>query len=276
MTIKIFKYYIKSLFLSPEIIFWSIVFIIFWLFMGAYFFVRGIPEEVVSLHEFKIGYTSSWYGSSGTFSLAILCVSLCYYFLFTTSSLPYITKYGKVSTTSFFFQIIFGTFLYATFLSMVLMLSTYVIFSQAFSSNLLPQKPELALLFIGIGGVFYYLVAAAIVLALILLKKVKSVRLASFLPMMITYALVFLQIFGLASETLVYTSPFNVIYSLTAYAYLGEPIPLKTGMQTDESVLIDPAYSILILLAWIIILAVVDIYLMRKVKEVPTEELREL
>lgn len=274
---KIFKYYTKSLFLSPEAIFWSIVFVIFWLFMGAYLFTQGIPEEVVALYEFKIGYTSSWYGIAGTFSLASLCVGLCYYFLFTTSSLPYITKYGKVSTASFFLQIISGTFLYSSFLAAILMLCAYGIFSHALSYNLLPKNPWLALLFIGIGGLFYYLLSAAIILILILLRKVKSVRLVSFLPIMVSYALVFLQVFGVASETLVYVSPFNNIYSLAAYAYFGEPIPLEWGRgQLEEPILINPTYSILMLLAWMIILAMAGIYLMRRVKEIPTEELREL
>jgi hypothetical protein len=88
------------------------------------------------------------------------------------------------------------------------MLCTYGIFSHAFSLNLLPANPWLALLFIGIGGLFYYLLAAVIILVLILLRKVKAVRLVTFLPMMVSYALVFLQAFGVASETLVYASPF--------------------------------------------------------------------
>jgi len=273
---KIFKYYTKSLFLSPETIFWAIVFVIFWLFMGAYLFTQEMPKEVLALHEFKVGYTSSWYGAAGVFSLSSLCVGLCYYFLFTTSSLPYVTKFGRVSTGSFFLQIIFGTFLYSSFLGAILMLSTYGIYSHALSYNLLPSKPWLAILFIGIGGLFYYLLAVTVVLLLILLRKVKSVRLVSFLPMMACYALVFLQVFGVASETLVYASPFNNIYSLAAYAYRGEPIPLKLGGPSEESVLINPIYSIGMLLAWMIVLTLTGIYLMRRVKEVPTEELREL
>ena len=273
---KIFKYYTKSLFLSPEGIFWSIVFVVFWLFMGAHLFIRGIPEEVVALYEFKIGYTASWYGVAGTFSLASLCVGLCYYFLYATSSLPYVTKYGKVSISSFFLQIISGTFLYSSFLAAILMLCTYGIFSHALSYNLLPGNPWLAFLFVGMGGLFYYLLAMAIILVLILLRKVKSVRLVSFLPMMASYALVFLQVFGAAGKTLVYASPFNNIYSLATYAYFGEPIPLEWGMAADKPILIDPTYSMLILLAWMIILAIVNICLMRGVKEVPTEELREL
>uniref|UniRef100_A0A7V1EHG4 Uncharacterized protein n=1 Tax=candidate division WOR-3 bacterium TaxID=2052148 RepID=A0A7V1EHG4_UNCW3 len=115
-----------------------------------------------------------------------------------------------------------------------------------------------------------------VVLLLILLRKVKSVRLVSFLPMMACYALVFLQVFGIASETLVYASPFNNIYSLAVYAYLGKQIPLKWGEPSEESVLINPIYSIKMLLAWMIVLTLAGIYLMRRVKEVPTEELREL
>ena len=272
---KIFKYYVKSLFLSRETIFWSIVFVIFWLFMGAYLFSRGISKDVVTFYEFKIGYTSTWYGVAGTFSLASLCVSLCYYFLFTTSSLPYLMRYCKISISLFFLQIIFGTFLYASFLSAILMLCTYGIYSHAFSHNLLPAKPWLGLLLGGIGGLFYYLLAAAIILFLILLRKVKSVRLVSYLPMMASYSLVFLQVYGVGSETLVYVSPFNNIYSLVAYAYFGKPIPLVWGA-AKNSVLIEPIYSAFILLVWIIILVIVDLYLMRHVREVPTEELREL
>lgn len=273
---KIFKYYTKSLFLSPENIFWSIVFVIFWLLMGAYLFTRGIPKEVIALYEFKIWYTSSWYGVAGTFSLASLCVGLCYYFLFTTSSLPYITKYGKISINSFFLQIIWGTFLYSSFLAAILMLCTYAIYSHALSSRLLPANPFFAFLAVGIGGLFYYLLAAMIILILILTRKVKSVRLVSFLPMMASYALVFLQVFGAAGKILVYLSPFNNIYSLTTYAYLGKPIPLKWEETAGGAILIDPTYSILILLVWMIIFALIDIYLMKRVKEIPTEELREL
>ncbi|MEO0097543.1 MAG: hypothetical protein ABIK78_05555 [candidate division WOR-3 bacterium] len=274
---KIFKYYIKSLFLSKETFFWSIIFVVFWLFMGAYLFSKGMPKDVIAFYEVKIGYTASWYGAAGTFSLAALCVSLCYYFLFITSSLPYIVKYGKISTISFFSQIILGTFLYSSFLAAILIICTYGIFSHAFSYNLLPANPLLAFLIIGISGIFYYLLAATIIFILILIKKVKSVRLVSFFPMMINFALVYFQIFGVANQVIVYASPFNNIYTLTAYAYFGKPIPLKWGeLLTKESILIHPRYSMIILLIWIIILFVIDIYLMRSVKEIPIEEMREL
>lgn len=274
---KIFKYYIKSLFLSKQNIFWSIIFVIFWLFMGAYLFSRGIPREIIALYEFKIGYTSSWYGVAGTFSLAALCVSLCYYFLYITASLPYIVKYGKVSAISFFFQIILGTFLYSSFLAAILIISAYGIFSHSFSSNLSPALPGLAFLVIGIGGIFYYLLSVLIILILILIRKIKSVRLVSFFPMMISFALVYLQVFGVANKTIVYLSPFNNIYTLTAYAYFGKPIPLKWGeLFAKEAVLINPLYSLSILLIWMIILFLIDIYLMRGIKEIPIEEIREL
>lgn len=270
---KIFKYYIKSLFLSQEIFFWSIIFVVFWLFMGAYLFSKGIPKDIIA----KTGYTASWYGVAGTFSLAALCVSLCYYFLFITSSLPYIVKYGKISTISFFSQIILGTFLYSSFLAAILIISTYGIFSHAFSSNLLPANPLLAFLIIGVGGIFYYLLAAIIIFILIIIKKVKSIRLVSFFPMMINFALVYLQVFGVANQTIVYASPFNNIYTLTAYAYFGKPMPLKwSGVLTKDLILINPCYSAVILLVWMIILFLIDIYLMRKVKEIPIEEMREL
>ncbi|MCX7836483.1 MAG: hypothetical protein N2323_00795, partial [candidate division WOR-3 bacterium] len=218
----------------------------------------------------------SWYGIAGTFSLAALSVSLCYYFLFITSSLPYIVKYGRVSPFSFFSQIILGTFLYSSFLSAILMIFTYGIFSRAFSTNLSPAMPVTAFLVIGMGGVFYYLLAAAIIFILILIKKVKSVRLVSFFPMMISYALVYLQVFGVADKTIIYTSPFNNIYTLTAYAYLGKPIPFKWGEVIREFQLLHPLNSVIILLVWMIILFLMNIYLMRNIKEIPIEEFRQL
>lgn len=272
---KIFKHYTKSLMLSSEYIFWSIFFVVFWLLMGAYAFTRPMPEEVLAIPEFKFGYTASWYGVAAIFSLAFLCVGLCYYFLHTTASLPYITRYGRVSTSSFFSQVILGTFLYASFLAAVLLLCAYGIYSHALTYNLPPAHPWLVLLVVGVGGLFYYLLATVIILVLIILRRVKAVRLVSFVPMVLSYALVFLQVFGGASEALVYASPFNNIYSLATYAYRGGPIPLRWG-PVEEAVLINPACCALMLLVWMIALALASMYLMGRVKEIPTEELREL
>ncbi|MEO0086617.1 MAG: hypothetical protein ABIK77_03130 [candidate division WOR-3 bacterium] len=274
---KIFKYYVKSLFLSKETFFWSIIFVVFWLFMGAYLFGKGMSKDVIAFYEVKIGYTASWYGVAVTFSLAALCVSLCYYFLYVTSSLPYIIKYGKISPISFFSQIILGTFVYSFFLAVILIICTYLIFSHAFSCNLLPAKPLFAFLVVGISGIFYYLLATMIVFVLMLIKKVKSIRLVSFFPMMTNIALVYSQIFGVANQTMVYASPFNNIYNLSAYVYFGKPIPLKWNeLLNKQSLLIHPCYSIIILLIWMAILFIIDIYLMRSIKEIPIEEMREI
>ncbi|MDW8114538.1 MAG: hypothetical protein RMJ34_06355, partial [candidate division WOR-3 bacterium] len=73
-----------------------------------------------------------------------------------------------------------------------------------------------------------------------------------------------------------YTSPFNNIYTLTAYAYLGKPIPFKWGEVIREFQLLHPLNSVIILLVWMIILFLMNIYLMRNIKEIPIEEFRQL
>ncbi|NON62833.1 hypothetical protein HLB03_09035, partial [Acidianus sp. DSM 29099] len=40
-----FKQFTKALMSSPQLWGWGILFTIFWLFMGAYFFSRGVPDS---------------------------------------------------------------------------------------------------------------------------------------------------------------------------------------------------------------------------------------
>jgi len=97
---KYLKMNAKSLLTNPYILFWSILFIEFWVFMYAYIFGNYIPQ----VEEAVRNYTATSYGNLLMLSLSGAAVTIGSSLLYSSRSIRFVTKYTKLSPSSFLFE----------------------------------------------------------------------------------------------------------------------------------------------------------------------------
>lgn len=272
---RLLKYYLKAEFSNPHFLFWSIAFMVFWLIMGAYVMSKGIFEHAPAemLSDVIRAYTSSWYSLTTLFSLSSMAVGLTFNAFYSTAALPYMLRFSNLSSRSYHIQVTLGSSALALIIALLMKALTYSIYSHRFQMNLQPARPEVAIGVSVLAGVFFYLFTTLIAYVIIILRVVKSVSFISFAPLLLGFLFGFGHLHGALSVEILYISPYTAMSTLLTHSYSGKPVPnrLMGGPDVKE---LDLMLMPISLIAWIFALGILDIYLARKVKEVPIAELR--
>ncbi|MEM3566553.1 MAG: hypothetical protein QXK47_00675 [Candidatus Bathyarchaeia archaeon] len=260
----------KSLLTNPYLIFWSILFIEFWVFMWAYVFGNYVPqmEEAVRL------YTAAAFGNLLMLSLSSASIGISSTLLYGSKSIRYVTKYTRLSPTRFLIENFASALIVLLAISAIMFLSIVGVFHIKFGLTLLPANLAGLLSSIFLGTVFIYTEAFFLHSVVIVLRSPKSAQFIFFLPLIfsfIAYAALWIDFGNIA-----YISPFNCIVSTCYYYFSGKAPP--TGKffidMQDGRVFVDVNMALASLITWSIILTVLDIFLLRKMKGVSIEELR--
>jgi len=273
MSILLFKMLSKEMFRNPYSWGWGFFFVSFWLIMGAYVFSIEMPKGLPT--EAYFSYTGSWFSMSLVYSFSALAVGIVYSSYHSSFSLRYLTKYSTLDSKRYYAVSLISTAMFFTVFSALLGIETFLIYSFRFGVSLAPRNPfELALASVS-SALFIYVLSSAIAYLVLVLKKPRLVNFASFLPLVVSYPLLSLQLYldiGYASIL----SPFNAINSLLYHYYSGIEVPkgpLVVGSQASAT--IDPLYFWASLLSWIILLSILNVILIGKQKGVSIEELRQ-
>jgi hypothetical protein len=274
MSILLFKMLLKEMFRNPYAWGWGFFFVSFWLIMGAYVFSLEMPTGLPA--EAYFSYTGSWFSISLVYSFSALAVGIVNSSYYSSFSLRYLTKYSTLNSKRYYAVSLISTAMFFMVFSMLLGIETFLIYSFRFETPLAPKNPvELALASV-LSALFIYVLSNAIAYSVIVLKKPKLVTFASFLPLVISYPLLFLQLY-LDIGYLPVFSPFNAVNSLLYRYYSGIEVPngpLITSSQAPAT--IDPLCFWTSLFSWIILLSILNIILIGKQRGVSVEELRQL
>ena len=278
MSVKYLYYFVYSHLTRGVTVFWSIFFVLFWLAMGAYVFGNQIPEEVKMLplevyKEAVLGYTSGWYALSGLISFSAAAVSLVYSYLRSSASVAYVTRFTRLSSKKLTAYNILGSSVFMTILAVVLLLSTYAMFSHSFGSNLAPYSPALVILVGLASGVFFYALSLTLANIMLSTRLIKGLNMISFLPLVLAFLLGYGQTFVNLGYWIVHLSPYNNIMNLLAYAYVGREIPIVYAAPPSETV--NLTISTVSLIAWITLLSIIAQATSRWVKFRRIEELMD-
>jgi len=260
----------KHLLTNPYLIFWSILFIEFWVFMWAYVFGAYIPpiEEAVRL------YMASAYGNLLMLSLSGAAVTIASTLLYGSKSIRYVTKYTRLSPARFLIENFASALIVLLTISSVMFLSVIGVFHAKFGFTILPANAVGLVFSIFLGAVFIYALAFFLNSIVVVLRSPKSSSFIFFLPLIFAftaYAALWVDFGNLA-----YASPFNCIVS-TCYYYLSGKAPPTgnlTSMAQNNRPLVDVNIALASLLAWSIILMVLDTLLLRKMRGISIEEIR--
>jgi hypothetical protein len=259
----------KSLLTNPYLLFWSILFIEFWVFMWAYVFGNYVPqmEEAVRI------YVAAAFGNLLMLSLSGAAVTIASTLLYASKSIRYVTKYTKLSPSRFLFENLASSLIVLLTISTVMFVSIGGVFYAKFGFVIMPFDAMGLSLSIFLGALFIYALSLFLNSLVIVLRSAKSASFIFFLPLIFAftaYASLWID-FG----NLTYFSPFNCIVSMCYYYFSGKAPP--TGeliMMRDGRNLVDVNMTLISLIAWSIILMALNVFLLRKMRGVSIEEIR--
>jgi len=265
---KYLKMNAKSLLTNPYILFWSILFIEFWVGMYAYIFGNYIPqvEEAVRV------YTATAYGNLLMLSLSGAAVTIASSLLYSSRSIRFVTKYTKLSPSGFLVENLVSSVLALLAISAVMFISITGVFYARFGFFMMPMNPIGLIFGVLLSTLFIYALALFLNLSVIILRAPKSASFISFLPLVLAftaYAALWVD-FG----NVTYFSPFNCIVSVCYYFFSGQAPPTGNFLAQAGQNLVNLSLATGSLVAWALILMVLNVVLLRRMRGVGVEEIR--
>jgi hypothetical protein len=258
----------KSLLTNPYILFWSILFIEFWVIMYAYIFGNYIPQVEDAVRV----YTATAYGNLLMLSLSGAAVTIASSLLYSSRSIRFITKYTKLSPSGFLMENLLSSIVALLAISVVMFVSVTGVFYVRFGFVMMPLNP-LGLVFgVLLSTLFIYALALFLNFAVIMLRAPRSASFISFLPLILAftaYAALWVD-FG----NITYFSPFNCIVSVCYYFFSGQPPPTGNFLAQTGQNLVNMTLATGSLLTWSVVLMVLNLVLLRKMRGVGVEEIR--
>jgi len=259
---------IKSLLTNPYLIFWSILFIEFWVFMWAYVFGGELPlvEEAVKL------YMATAYGNLLMLSLSGAAVTIASSLLYSSKSIRYVTKYTKLSPSRFLFENLSSSLVVLLMISGIMFSSVLAVFFSKFGMLILPMDIAGMIFSIFLGTLFIYALSLFLNLLIVNLKASRSASFISFLPLILAFTSY--SALWIDFKSAVYISPFNCITSICYYYFSGESPPTGNFFMPGDKTLVNVGLTLSSLLAWLALLIVLDILLLKKMRGVGVEDIR--
>jgi len=166
---RLLLYTIKSIITNPAILGWGILFMLFWGIMGAY--VEGpslISQLSSSLKQAPttiqhnteqtvyLQYTSGWYADLVILSLSAIGTGVAFILYYQTGTLPYLIRYSKLTTTTYFTSLYSGNLIASFILEALLTAVTVYMFSNnGVGISATPSKIEIIILTILLSSIFF-------------------------------------------------------------------------------------------------------------------------
>lgn len=271
-------YVTKSLVTNKYNIFWGLIFMIFWLAIGAFVFGNGlgvIPSSQIAI--IARSYTSGWFGTATLFSFSAIAVSSVIALYHHTGSLPYAFRYTRLTPSEYLLSFFSGTVATSVIYSIVMTVLTYTMYSAKFGFDIPPNNLGYIIIFSILSGMFMMSFAMLLEILMVRYIGVKNSNFVSFIPLILGFVFGYAYIFisGIPS-ILLYLSPYNAIEGLLYFGYAGSPAPLSLTLLSPNPVTLSPYYLAASLVMWTILLSGIDVLLFRKIQYVPLEEARHL
>ena len=265
---KYFWMQTKSMLKNPYLIFFSILFVEFWVFMWAFVFGTNIPPFEPAIRE----YLGTAFGALLVLSLSSAASGITMSLLYSSKSIRYVTKYTKLSPSRFFLENLLSSLAVLGVISLIMFLSVVLVFLGKFGMLVLPANGPGLFLSIILGTLFMYTLSLFLNLLIVVLKAPKSATFISFLPMMLGF-LPYMSLwidFGVVA----YISPFNSLTSVCYHFFSGNLPPTGNYLMDPRGALMNMPLVVLSLLLWVILFVIADIVLLKKMRGVGVDEIR--
>lgn len=266
-----FSYFLKSIVSNKSLWGWGVLFMVFWLVLGAFVFANG---SLLNSERAALAYTSSYYGEISLFSFSSLAITISYTIYYGSSSLAYGFRYTRLSPSKYFFSLMGASSVMASIMSVMMMIITYMMFSERLGYNLFPSDLPGTIAISALSGAFMMVLAILLVLLVVNYIGLRNIGFVGFVPLVLSYILGFGQLYANLPTWLEYASPFNAIVSLLFTAYDGSPI--HTQIVNAASGTLSWPVLLLAIIVWVLILSIADIYLLGRIKPRAIEEARQV
>lgn len=264
------KYFVTATLKNSRIWALGIMQMLVWLFLIAFVFSQGVTG---TYNEILPGI-SVWYGYIALASFSTLAVVLASTTLYSNFSLAYCFKFTKLSQKSYIIDLLGSFSILAIFLSSIHLIATCIIFSFRFNLSLIPINPIGAIIVSILAGCFMMDFGLLLSLIAINYSGLQSVGVMNFIPIMSTIVFGLSQIFTKLPEPLLIISPFNEIESLLFQGYSNQT-PHQQLMDMSTKTL-SWEFLLLLLLIWIAVLTISNVFLLNHLNPRNIEEARPI
>ncbi len=262
--------YTKAMLTNRTLWFWAVVFMGFWLAIGAFVESQGLSLVGASLRN----YATSWYAVIVLFSLSMLAISIANSMTYGSGALAYSFRFTRLTPESYFGSVVGGSAVLGIVLSFVLIGATTAMFAIRFGSVLLPADVPALLGISLLGGVFYMALSMTLILVVINYLGLKSASFIGFVPLLFSYALGIAQAYVRLPDWLLYGSPFNDIASLLYQGFAGYPSAAVLGEANAAP--LDWAPLTAGIVVWTLLLTGTSLLLLRRIRARQLEEGRQI
>jgi len=217
-------------------------------------------------------YTATAYGNLLMLSLSEASVTIASSLLYSSKSIRYVTKYTKLSPSRFLLENLASSLIALLAISAVMFISVKGVFFVRFGFAVMPVDAVGLFFSVFLGTLFIYALVLFLNFSAIILRAPKSASFISFIPLILAftaYASLWID-FG----NVTYFSPFNCIVSVCYYYFSGKAPPTGNFPVEGEQTLVNVSLAIGSLVAWSIILMMLNVILLRQMRGVGVEEIR--
>ena len=271
---------IKSLLKNKHLIFWSIVFVDFWVVLWFFVFSRGsLPSNMVIYNE------AAAFAYLGIISIASLAVSFTYAFGFQATALRYLTRFTRLTPGKYLLEDTVASLVTYALVIAILYISVSV--CTYLKYHVVPSPANVPGLIVCLlaCGVLLHVMSIFLALLCFAIGAPRSINYVSAIPLMvgfIAYGTCFAG-YGPATEAVAYANPFNVMAYLILYYFTGKVPPVASYFEyvfstylmhkTVSVPLVDLRLAAISLIVWIVALSLISLFLVRKIRALSVYEL---
>ena len=273
---RYFKSSLLHYLLNPYLWFWAIIFMAFWAAMGAFVFSKEVPTAFMSYHF------ASMFGQLLILCVGSVAVAIVQSVYYASFSVRFITKFSRLNSKRFYMENFLSTVLALIIFSLTLWLLQIGFYYIKFHEVYLPKKPIGVVLSLTLAACFMYVFSIFTTYITICIRKPGISTLISYAPLMLGF--VAYSAFWIDFKKASLLLPFYLMAAITYYFYMdqkpftgditGNMIYQYTYGHVNEEAILEPSLAIISMIAWIAVLSILSIFLIKKAKGISIEELQ--
>jgi len=280
---RLFLHTIKGT-LSHSQILGSFIFVLVLALIVAYAmapsFISQLSSSHLSLtvkHIEYLQYTSGWYAGLVILSLSFIATTVAFSLSYQTGTLPYLIRYSKLKISTYFISIYSGNLIALIILELLFTAITVVMFPyNGLGFTVTPSKIEIIILFIILSSMFIISFIIFLELLVIKLRAFRLQNLFNLIPGIIGLIFYSILVFAptIKSPAFYYSNPYMATIISLYYGYFGSFAEFSANKEVALNLSLD--LLSLSIVAWIVILNIINSILVRKIYYVSIEEGRTM
>lgn len=214
-------YVTKQLVLNPYEIGWGLLFIIFWLFLGAFVESSRVPPNVA------LQYTAGQFALLVILSASSVGIGVSAIVYYLTGAIAHLIRYSKARGKDFLSGIMLSGLITGISYSLIILALTYVVFSYCFGISLPPANILEIIVYVVLTSLFFTTFSTFLELFTVKYLGFNPGvnQIASFIPFILGYGFAFVGYY-LNLGDIAYASPFTEAEYLLAEGYYGRELYL--------------------------------------------------